>query len=272
MFGVGLHFLVFTTSSPCQWVAVPGALAQIVVATLMAAGLGHLWGWNLRFQPGLRPLLFPLQAPSCCLRALEFRNEIDTTYGRIAVGWLIVEDLAMVGVLVLLPALAEMVGSRAAASQVDGDLCARSPLRLPRSCYSSRLLHSSGPASSRGLLAQVARTGSRELFTLAVSGPRSRHRLRVGDAFGVSFALGAFFAGVILSESAASATGPRTIPCHSGRIRGPVLRLRRHAFRSVDPVARADPSRDDSSSDRCRKVARRFCHRAALADSRSRPR
>jgi len=199
MFGVGLHFS-FSDLAAVQWVAVPGALAQIVIATLMAAGLGHLWGWN--FGSSLVfGICLSVASTVVLLRALEFRNEIDTPYGRIAVGWLIVEDIAMVGVLVLLPALAEMLGSQQAGGQADGNLALTLAITIAKVIGFIAIAAILGPRIVPWFLTQVARTGSRELFTLAVLALALGIAYGSAIGFGVSFALGAFFAGVILSES-----------------------------------------------------------------------
>jgi len=199
MFGVGLHFS-FSDLVAVQWVAVPGALAQILVATLMAAGLGHLWGWN--FGASLVfGICLSVASTVVLLRALEHRNEIDTPNGRIAVGWLIVEDIAMVGVLVLLPALAELLGAQQAASAPDGNLALTLAITIAKVVGFIALAAFLGPRIVPWFLTQVARTGSRELFTLAVLALALGIAYGSAIGFGVSFALGAFFAGVILSES-----------------------------------------------------------------------
>ena len=197
MFGVGLHFS-FADLVAVQWVAVPGALAQILVATLMAAGLGHLWGWSFGASLVFGVCL-SVASTVVLLRALEHRNEIDTPYGRIAVGWLIVEDIAMVGVLVLLPALAEMLGAQQGAA--DGNLALTLAITIAKVVGFIALAAFLGPRIVPWFLTQVARTGSRELFTLAVLALALGIAYGSAIGFGVSFALGAFFAGVILSES-----------------------------------------------------------------------
>ena len=108
MFGVGLHFSIKDLLS-VRKIAIPGAIGQIVVATLMGSGLAYAWGWS--FGGGLVfGLSLSVASTVVLLRALEERNALDSTNGRIAVGWLIVEDLAMVLTLVLLPALSDIIG------------------------------------------------------------------------------------------------------------------------------------------------------------------
>ena len=180
MFGVGLHFS-FSDLVAVQWVAVPGALAQILVATLMGAGLGHLWGWGLGTSI-VFGICLSVASTVVLLRALEHRNEIDTPNGRIAVGWLIVEDIAMVAVLVLLPALGEMLGATGRRqSAADGSLALDLALTFAKVVVFIALAAFLGPRVVPWFLTQVARTGSRELFTLAVLA------LALGIAFGSAY-------------------------------------------------------------------------------------
>ena len=135
------------------------------------------------------------------LRALDDRNSIETVNGRVAVGWLIVEDLAMVLALVLLPAFAEVMGGHKAVGAPDGSLFVALAITLGKVVAFVVLALTVGPRVVPWLLAQVARTGSRELFTLSVLAVALGIAFGSAKLFGVSFALGAFFAGVILSES-----------------------------------------------------------------------
>src|SRR5437762_2911334 len=136
------------------------------------------------------------------LRALEHRNATGTTNGRIAVGWLIVEDLAMVAALVLVPALADVLGAPQAQTVAGGgDLLLVLVMTLAKVVAFVVLAVLLGPRVVPWLLAQVARTGSRELFTLSVLAIALGIAYGSAEVFGVSFALGAFFAGVVLSES-----------------------------------------------------------------------
>ena len=202
MFGVGLHFSLGALLA-VRNIAIPGAVVQIVLATLIGAGMAMLWGWS--FGAGLiLGLALSVASTVVLVKALEERNALSTTNGRIAVGWLIVEDLAMVIVLVILPALAEVLGGSAAASGHGGEsrgLLATLGITVLKVAAFAAIALILGPRVMPWILRQVARTGSRELFTLAVL------TLSVGIAFGatalfdVSFALGAFFAGMVLNES-----------------------------------------------------------------------
>jgi CPA2 family monovalent cation:H+ antiporter-2 len=201
MFGVGLHFSVGALLA-VRRVAIPGAVAQIVVATLLGAGMVMLWGWSLGAGLVLG-LCLSVASTVVLVKALEERNALGTTNGRIAVGWLVVEDLAMVLVLVLLPALAEVLGGQAPGGghAAERGLLASLAITLVKVAAFAALALLLGPKVMPWILRQVARTGSRELFTLCVL------TLSVGIAFGaaalfdVSFALGAFFAGMVLNES-----------------------------------------------------------------------
>jgi monovalent cation:H+ antiporter-2, CPA2 family len=202
MFGVGLHFSINDLLA-VRRIAIPGAIGQIVFATLLGAGVAHLWGWS--FGAGLVfGLALSVASTVVLLRALEERNTLDSNNGRIAVGWLIVEDLAMVLALVLLPALAGALGGnpQGVAARLSGDnLLATLALTLGKVAVFLVLMLVVGTRFVPWLLAQVARTGSRELFTLSVLATALGIAFGSAELFGVSFALGAFFAGVVLSES-----------------------------------------------------------------------
>jgi CPA2 family monovalent cation:H+ antiporter-2 len=196
MFGVGLHFSPATLLR-VRAIALPGAIAQITVATAIGAGLALWWGWSL--AAGLVfGLALSVASTVVLLRALEQRNELDTQNGRIAVGWLIVEDLAMVLALVFLPALAASTGSGAIE---PGQLLLSLGFTTLKVAIFVALMLVGGRRIVPWILNQIARTGSRELFTLAVLA------IALGIAYGsamlfdVSFALGAFFAGVVLAET-----------------------------------------------------------------------
>jgi CPA2 family monovalent cation:H+ antiporter-2 len=196
MFGVGLHFSLRDLLS-VRHIAVPGAIAQIATATLMGMGLAWMLGWSVAggFVFGLA---LSVASTVVLLRALQARNLVQTERGRIAVGWLIVEDLAMVLALVLLPALASVM------TQANGGI---SSLIAPLAGTLFKVAGFVGVMLVIGrrvipsALHWVAHTGSRELFRLAVLA------IALGVAFGsayvfdVSFALGAFFAGMILGET-----------------------------------------------------------------------
>ena len=200
MFGVGLHFSIKDLIS-VRKIAIPGALAQIAVATLLGAGLAHLWGWT----PGaglVFGLALSVASTVVLLRALEQRNNLDSINGRIAVGWLIVEDLAMVLALVLLPALAGVGGEGLSGNRAEGgDIALALFLTLAKVALFMALVLIVGTRAVPWILERVARTGSRELFTLSVLATALGIAYGSAVLFGVSFALGAFFAGVVLSES-----------------------------------------------------------------------
>ena len=120
MFGVGLHFSAADLKA-VRSVAVPGGIVQILVATAIGAALAMSWGWSLGAGIVLG-LSLSVASTVVLLRALDDRNSIETVNGRVAVGWLIVEDLAMVLALVLLPAFAEVMGGAKAAGAPDGSL------------------------------------------------------------------------------------------------------------------------------------------------------
>ena len=198
MFGVGLHFSAADLMA-VRWIAVPGAVAQIAVATLMGMGVAALWGWSLGAGLVLG-LSLSVASTVVLLRALEDRNALATSNGRIAVGWLIVEDLAMVLTLVLLPAFAEMLGGEPQPHGAGG-IWVSLVVTLGKVAAFVALAVLLGPRVVPWLLKQVARTGSRELFTLSVLALALGIAYGSAEIFGVSFALGAFFAGVVLSES-----------------------------------------------------------------------
>jgi CPA2 family monovalent cation:H+ antiporter-2 len=201
MFGVGLHFSVKDLLA-VRGIAIPGALAQILTATAIGGGMAYAWGWS----PG-GALVFGLSlsvaSTVVLLRALEERNALTAPEGRIAVGWLIVEDLAMVLALVLLPAVAETLGgtSRGVAAAATGSVWLALAITLGQVALFVTLSLIVGTRVVPWLLTQVTRSGSRELFTLAVLAVALGIAYGSAALFGVSFALGAFFAGVILSES-----------------------------------------------------------------------
>jgi CPA2 family monovalent cation:H+ antiporter-2 len=200
MFGVGLHFSMADLIE-VKGIALPGAVLQIAVATLMGIGLTHFWGWSL--GAGLVfGLALSVASTVVLLRALEDRGQLDSFDGRIAVGWLVVEDLVTVLVLVLLPALAGPLGGHG--EDQGGSLW----LALGKTLLSVGAFIVFMLLVGRKLfpwfLWQVAKTGSRELFTLAVIAAAVGIAYGSSHLFGVSFALGAFFAGMVLRESALS--------------------------------------------------------------------
>ncbi|OLU32984.1 YbaL family putative K(+) efflux transporter [Pseudomonas sp. PA27(2017)] len=198
MFGVGLHFSLKDLMS-VKHIAIPGAVVQIAVATLMGMGLSWAmgWGWGAGLVFGLA---LSVASTVVLLRALEERQLIDTRRGKIAVGWLIVEDLVMVLALVLLPALSGVLGG---IPQGDGSSSIGMQLLITLGKVSAFvvLMIVVGRRVIPWLLERSAGTGSRELFTLAVLAIAMGIAYGSAQLFGVSFALGAFFAGMILNES-----------------------------------------------------------------------
>jgi CPA2 family monovalent cation:H+ antiporter-2 len=193
MFGVGLHFSLRELLS-VKAIAIPGALAQILIATLLGVGLGWLLDWPL--SGGIVfGLSLSVASTVVLLRALQERRLVETERGRIAVGWLIVEDLATVVALVLLPALA------AAGNHAGGRLILALVLTLAKAGTFIAIMLVVGRRVVPAVLHYVAHTGSRELFRLAVLAVALGTAYGAATLFGVSFALGAFFAGMILSES-----------------------------------------------------------------------
>jgi monovalent cation:H+ antiporter-2, CPA2 family len=202
MFGVGLHFSIADLQA-VRRIAIPGAIAQIAVATAIGAGIALAWGWSFGASLVLG-LALSVASTVVLLRALEERNALDTVNGRIAVGWLVVEDLVMVLALVLLAALAEPLGGdpRGVAARVAGDsLGLTLAFTVGKVALFIAIVVLIGKRVVPWLLEQAARTGSRELFTLSVLAVALGIAYGSAELFGVSFALGAFFAGVVLSES-----------------------------------------------------------------------
>jgi CPA2 family monovalent cation:H+ antiporter-2 len=205
MFGVGLHFSLSDLLA-VRRIAVPGALALIVLATAVGAAMATAWGWSV--GAGLVfGLSLSVASTVVLLKALEERNGVSTPNGRVVVGWLIVEDLAMVVVLVLLPALAEVLGGTAGAGghgEADRSVLATLAITIGKVGAFVVVALLLGPRVMPLLLKQVARTGSRELFTLAVLAIALGIAYGANALLGVSYALGAFFAGMVLNESALS--------------------------------------------------------------------
>ncbi|MBB5883583.1 YbaL family putative K(+) efflux transporter [Xanthomonas sp. F1] len=196
MFGVELHFSLEDLME-VKWIAIPGALAQIAVATLLGWGLAWSMGW-----PTLHGLVFGLAlsvaSTVVLLRAMEERRLLETLRGRIAVGWLIVEDLVMVLALVLLPALADALGGKGADT---GAILGALGITLLKMAAFVAVILVVGRRAIPWALEKVAATGSRELFTLSVLAIALGVAFGSATLFGVSFALGAFFAGMLLKES-----------------------------------------------------------------------
>jgi CPA2 family monovalent cation:H+ antiporter-2 len=201
MFGVGLHFSIDDLMS-VRKIAVPGAIVQMAVATALGAGIATLWGWSVGAA-----LVFGISlsvaSTVVLLKALESRGLVKSGDGRISVGWLVVEDLAMVLLLVLLPALAPSLGGKAVEGARGMGMTIFITLAQVGGFIAFMLIM--GRRLFPWLLWQVAKTGSRELFTLCVIAAAIGIAYGSSAIFGVSFALGAFFAGMVLRESEFSA-------------------------------------------------------------------
>ena len=199
MFGVGIHFSIRDLLA-VRSIAVPGAIIQTVVAGLLGVGLGVALGWPA--ADGLvLGLALSIASTVVLLRTLTDRNLLDTDQGQISLGWLIVEDLLAVLVLVLLPTLAPIL-----TGQVDPGVAGPAALvdvlvALGKAAAFSILMIVAGARLVPWLMLVVAREGSRELFTLAVLAIAVGLAFVASTVFGVSFALGAFLAGAVVSES-----------------------------------------------------------------------
>ncbi|UJW83569.1 YbaL family putative K(+) efflux transporter [Hydrogenophaga sp. SL48] len=198
MFGVGLHFSLDDLLS-VRKIALPGAVVQMVVATLMGMGLAVWWGWGMG-SALVFGISLSVASTVVLLRALESLGILDSFTGRVAVGWLVVEDLAMVLVLVLLPPLAGFLGGTQPAGS-DVSIWQTLGVTLLQVGGFVALMLVVGRRLFPWVLWQVTRTGSRELFTLCVVAAAVSIAFASAALFGVSFALGAFFAGMVLRES-----------------------------------------------------------------------
>jgi CPA2 family monovalent cation:H+ antiporter-2 len=206
MFGVGLHFSLKDLWS-VRTIAVPGAVAQIAVATMFGMGLGHVLGWPI--GAGITfGLALSVASTVVLLRALQERRILNTERGRIAVGWLIVEDLVMVLTLVMLPALVPILNGslqQAATSSFEmTEIVTTLLVTITKVAAFVAVMLVFGRRIIPWILHYVAHGGSRELFRLAVLSIALGCAYGAAQLFDVSFALGAFFAGMILSESALS--------------------------------------------------------------------
>ena len=209
MFGVGLHFSLKDLLS-VRFIAVPGAVVQIGVATLMGVGMGYMMGWPI--AGGLVfGLALSVASTVVLLKALQERRIVETERGKIAVGWLIVEDLAMVLALVLIPALAKGPSDSAHADPmsvmiqnmlgIDLGVGGAIGLTLLKVALFVAVMLVFGRRMIPWLLHNIAHTGSKELFRLGVLAIALGVAFGAAKLFGVSLALGAFFAGMVLSES-----------------------------------------------------------------------
>lgn len=197
MFGVGLHFSLKDLLS-VRKIAVPGAAVQIAAATLLGIGLASFLGWSLAAGV-IFGLALSVASTVVLLRALQQRRLLESERGRIAVGWLIVEDLVMVLALVLIPAMADILNGTGTTSGLEvAGLLALTMVKVTAFVAFMLIV---GRRAMPAILHWVAHTGSRELFRLAVLAAALGVAFGAAELFGVSFALGAFFAGMILSES-----------------------------------------------------------------------
>jgi CPA2 family monovalent cation:H+ antiporter-2 len=199
MFGVGLHFSLGDLLA-VRRIAIPGAVVQIAAATAMGGALAWWlgWGWGAGMVFGLA---LSVASTVVLLRALEERHLVESERGRVAVGWLVVEDLAMVLALVLLPALAGVLGGKVDDAHGGANLWMTLGITLAKVVAFVAVMLIVGRRLIPKLLERVAGTGSRELFTLAVLAIALGVAFGAAALFGVSFALGAFFAGMMLNES-----------------------------------------------------------------------
>jgi monovalent cation:H+ antiporter-2, CPA2 family len=206
MFGVGLHFSLEDLLA-VRRIALPGAIVQIAVATGLGTAVATAWGWDLGAS-----IVFGVALSTAStvvlLRALEQRQLLKSVNGSIAVGWLIVEDLAMVLVLVLMPPLADWLGTGGTDSAMAGvgssGLMTTLLLTFGKVSLFVALMLIVGKRVFPWLLWHVASTNSNELFILSVIAVAIGIAYGSAALFGVSFALGAFFAGMVMRESALS--------------------------------------------------------------------
>ena len=209
MFGVGLHFSVEDLLE-VKWIAIPGAVVQIGVATALGWGLAWWMGWST-LEGIVFGLALSVASTVVLLRAMEDRRLLDTQRGKIAVGWLIVEDLVMVLALVLLPALAESMGA-GDAKPGTGSVLGSLGLTLAKVTAFVVLMMVVGRRAIPWLLERVAGFGSRELFTLSVLAIALGVAYGSAKLFGVSFALGAFFAGMLLNGDLSHKAASDSLP------------------------------------------------------------
>ena len=199
MFGVGMHFSL-NDLLQVRRIALPGAILQIAVATLLGIGVSMIWGWSFGSA-----LVFGLSL-SCAstvvlLKALGDRGLLNSVNGKIAVGWLLVEDLVMVLVLVLLPATAALLGGEALTGGADDNIWLTLGITLLKVVGFIAFMLIIGKRLVPMIMQFVARLGSRELFTLTVVAAAVSIAFGAYKIFGVSMALGAFFAGMVVKES-----------------------------------------------------------------------
>lgn len=201
MFGVGLHFSLKDLLE-VRRIALPGAIVQIIVATMLGIIVARFWGWEIGASL-IFGLALSVASTVVLIKALDQRNLLKTTNGRIAVGWLIVEDLAMVLVLVLLPPVSKSLSNYNSHELgiVDNGILVALAISMGKIIAFIGLMLVVGRRIFPWLLGYVAGTNSRELFTLSLISVAVGIAYASAQLFGVSFALGAFFAGMVLRES-----------------------------------------------------------------------
>ncbi|MBB2157557.1 Kef family K(+) transporter [Gluconacetobacter diazotrophicus] len=202
MFGVGLHFSVKDLLA-VRAIALPGTLLQVALSSLAGMGLALLMGWTVR--AGLVfGLALSVASTVVLMRALDEQRLMETERGHLAIGWLVIQDLVTVLVLVMLPALAPVLKDGAAHAPALSALALTLALTLGKVAAFIALMLLVGRRVIPAALHYVARIGSRELFRLALLAVALGVAFMASELFGVSFALGAFVAGMVLSESALS--------------------------------------------------------------------
>ncbi len=207
MFGVGLHFS-FRDLWAVRNIAIPGALSQIAVAVALGFGTARLWGWNAGAAL-VFGLALSVASTVVLLRALEARGLLRSISGQVAVGWLIVEDLVVVLILVFLPIFAQEFGGQAAshgaihstAALPGGEVLATLAIAIAKFAGFGAFMLLIGARLLPWFLRQIARLPHRELYSVAVIASALGISLAAAELFGLSFALGAFFAGVVIGES-----------------------------------------------------------------------
>ena len=201
MFGVGLHFSLKDLWS-VRKIAIPGAALQTTLSTLVGMALSYLWGWS--FEAGLvLGLSISVASTVVLLRGLEDNGLVTTNHGRVAIGWLVFEDLFTIVILVLMPVLVNQTGNPFLSIG----------WALLKTVIFTVLMMVVGTRLMSWLLTQIAYTRSRELFLLAVVAIALGTSYLANILFGVSLALGAFLAGVVIGESDVhTKSGPRSCP------------------------------------------------------------
>ncbi|HYD19213.1 MAG TPA: YbaL family putative K(+) efflux transporter [Patescibacteria group bacterium] len=196
MFGVGLHFSI-QDFMEVRKIALTGAIGRIIIGTGLGIGLAWLWHWPITAGV-IFGLALSVASTVVLLRALEARNMVQSMEGKIAIGWLIVEDLVMILAMVLIPALAA-AGKNAEADYLETGK--QLGIAIGKVLVFVVIMLVAGKRVLPWILSAVSRTGSRELFTLAVFAMAMGTAFGAQVLFGVSFALGAFFAGMMIRES-----------------------------------------------------------------------